>query len=247
MTESDWTCLEAADCVAHVSGELFAREAAEYWLGRDAIIGNVLKACQACRSNRRVHKKCRGWVLSFRGATALRLRPRPIAGHEFRVRLEGHFDVQRVPDQRWQAWHLAPMAASSAAIVVESAEGDLLARTHLDLANPDQDGPTWHIQAGGLATAHEKSPLEWLDQPRWPCAPMDFMLFVEFALYSFNWDVWNGLRSTNPWRRFVQKSEALVLDHYVERLNTYWNQRASQLSWLSEQCNRVGRFDPRPA
>src|SRR5258706_7476804 len=111
------------------------------------------------------------------------------------------------------------MCACNVAIeMYEPGTDVLLARQHLDLANTSQAGPVWHLQFGGKPAQGEKPEIMWLKVPRWPVAPTDFILIVEFVLFSFFANVWRSIAASTPWRDHVKAAERLVLTHYWERL-----------------------------
>lgn len=202
-------------------------------------IANGLKKCQSCRKSRKRRQRCSGWHLQLRDATAIEFRDCTVDGQRVFVRVQGVFSTERSDPDSWEEY---PCHISSCAIEILSfPAGELIERHHHDLANPAQAGPLWHLQLGG-APAKNRS----LDIPRWPIVPMDPVLVIELAVYNFFNDAWQDLRSTNPWRDIVKRSEGLLLPHYCERLHQYVTRGTGIDSWLAHQCNVAGGWDPRP-
>lgn len=205
--------------------------------------------CGNCRGGNTNPRACRGWFFSFRGLNALRFEPSEVKGRAVRVAIEGLYDFRHSMHGRsWTDWTKSPIKQTSSVLVVEDVRNDrLLTRQHLDLAEPAQAGPVWHLQLGGLPSEGQRPEHEWLDEPRWPSRPLDFTLTVELAVYGFFWEAWNQLKVTNPWKLWVHRSEELILSHYHERITDYWNRRTDLDSWLAAQCNRSSDWDPRPS
>ena len=244
----DWTCHWMRDCVQYVIDELNRQGLVQPWVPASAVWEGILAPCQACRSTtkRPNHRKCRGWRLVFSGHQALIFRPTTMRKRTLQVSLEGCFDVQR-PHTPRAPWEQAPMRECSAVLrLIDPASGKLLTRQHLDLANDGQSGTAWHLQLGGVGSTDDKEWRRVVAAARWPSGPIDFMLFVELALFLFHWDSWTDLRTRPAWRSYVQVTEDLVLPHYVDVLRGYLNQRTSQTSWLAKQCNIIGSLKPRP-
>ena len=238
MAERLPTCLEAEQNLVRILSELLARGIikAPY----EDRVRRAFKGCQSCRGKR---KACRGWCLSLKGASAVEFRDFEIRGQRVFARLDGVFSTERSTPQDMDDWQLQPCGTSSCAIEVrELSEGKLVARHHHDLANRGQNGPVWHVQMGGAPARDHR-----LDVPRWPIAPMDPVLVIELAVYCFFHDTWKSLRTSNPWRRIVKRSEDLLLPHYQMRLAEYRAQEDCADSWLAYQCNIDGAWEPRPA
>ena len=128
----------------------------------------------------------------------------------------------------------------------------LLERHHLDLANagsPGQAGPVWHLQMGGNPSGSiDPTETGWLDLPRWPTAPMDLTLAIEFLAYSFFPEKWVQLNDRGDWFRLMVGAEQLVVSHFAEHMTKHFGREASDRdrTWLTAQDNGSGAFDPRP-
>ena len=238
MATSSPTCHGAEGDLDRVVSEL--RQKGLLKTPYQGMITRGFTKCQPCRKSRKKRKECLGWHLQLRDATAIEFRHCKVDGRRVFVRVEGVFSTER---SHRDSWHLHPCRTSSCAIEVrEFPTRELIERHHHDLANSAQPGPRWHLQLGG-APAKDR----WLDIPRWPIAPMDPVLVIELAVYSFFNDTWKELRSTNPWQGIIKRSEKLLLPHYRDRLDKYLTQGTRIDSWLAHQCNTTGCWDPRSA
>lgn len=239
--DKQWHCGDAKECLLYVSDLLFSKGLIQPWAFPDTIT-KLLVACSACRQK---HPGCRGWVLQFRGDTAVEFMVTELAQHPLRIKLEGSFDLRRDPVSNGEEFSAKPFNSCVAAIVLEDPETDtLIARHRVDLASRKAvREPVWHMQLGGLSPGHEKWRYEWLTLPRWPTLPIDFMMLMELALFNFAHDAWIELSGTSPWSNWVKRSETLALTHFKEHFDLYWNQRNAHDSWLSFQS--VEYWNPR--
>lgn len=242
------SCEYARDVVTFVAEELTRRGVITSWITGDTA-DRVITACQSCRGKHPAATKCTGWHIRFgRPTTTLRFRPVEINQHEVEVRLECELDFTSKVAGKNRDWTRAPLCSCTVAIeLYEPGTDELLARQHLDLANQQQAGTVWHLQLGGKPAQGEKPDTMWLKVPRWPIMPTDFILIVEFVLFSFFHDVWRALAPSASWREYVKRSEHLVLTHYRDRLNTYFDVSTTAPSWLAAQENLGTMWDPRPA
>jgi hypothetical protein len=236
MTE--WSCIEAAECVSYVSEELASRGLISGWVSGEEV-DSILTRCSSCRGRKPSVKKCRGWCLNFTEAKTLQFIPLDNGkGSLVQLAVRGFFDFRRKNpgvDSR------DPLAGCSAMVTISDAmSGQLLIRHHVDLANQKQHGSVWHYQVEDLIANSR------LDRPRIPALPIDFILFIELLLYNFANQSWGELRRTNPWRDWVKRSETLVLAAYAKRLELYRGQEAVADSWLAAQCNETSGWNPRP-
>lgn len=238
MSEPSPTCQEAEGNLVGILSELLSRD-----IIRTPHQDRLTRAFTKCLSCRKSRRKCLGWDLSLKDDTAIEFRDFEIRRRRVFARLEGVFSTVRSrPSRRLDDWNSQPCGASSCAIVVlELANGGVIARHHHDLANQGQHGPVWHLQMGGGSTSNHQ-----FDIPRWPAVPMDPVLVIELAVYSFFRETWESLRSSNPWRHIIRRSEGLLLPHYYTRLREYCDGSPDAHSWLEYQCNVTGSWDPRP-
>jgi hypothetical protein len=211
----------------------------------------AISKCKPCSGERPNPRKCCGWTVKFSGLTAVEIAPFTLKGRTLNAKITGQLNFeQSIAPRDIEAWQASPASRASCAIEIWDATGRESApysRHHIDLANHNQEGPVWHLQLGGLSSEKNVSKdFEWLDVPRWPSAPMDLILVLELSIYSFHHSAWNQLRVSNPWREIVKRSELLMLDQFRKRLNEYCSQREVSPSWLSFQCNRTSRWNPRP-
>lgn len=94
-------------------------------------------------------------------------------------------------------------------------DGRVMLRCHFDLANPDQDGPKYHLQVGGTAAEAE---LCWLpaimDLPRLVCLPMDLILACQLVAANFYWEEYKRLREDPAWKGILRESQEHLLKEY---------------------------------
>jgi hypothetical protein len=219
----------------------------------DEFLGQCVESCEPCRKGGRA-KRCCGWhtvierkVLSF-GPLTYR------GDRQIRLELSANCDYRRPAPGRQHAWDESPLSASVVTLEVFGVEAEeLLERHHLDLANaglPGQAGPVWHLQMGGNpAGSVDPTETGWLDLPRWPTAPMDLALAIEFLAYSFFPKKWVQLNNRGDWFRLMVGAEQLVVSHFAEHMAGHFRREASNRdrTWLAAQDNESGTFDPRPA
>lgn len=246
MSAEARSCHSTHECVKYVHNVLHREKLVQHWFTLDKVWGGILIPCKGCdRGDRR--RRCQGWRLAFRAENALWLATTDVRGREVHAVLEAEFDVQR-PDGWREKWERAPMNKCSTAINLYKPDGStLLTRQHLDLSNPGQPGPIWHVQLGGKGSDEDKDWVRTVASLRWPALPMDFMLFVELALFLFKWEAWRDLQAQTQWRRYVRSSEQFVLSHYLAALQHHWQVPTSPTSWLGVQCSQTGSLNPRPA
>lgn len=239
--ETEWTCQVAASSLIAVSRILYTNGLTAYRLGEDQLASSLTR-CIHCDSGK--VKACTGWRLSLRRPHAIQLVPILYKQGTFLISIEGQFSAQRsAPGDTISK----PLASGTASIFIEE-RGRRVARSHADLAQQNQHGTVWHLQLGGLSGAdQQRPPHEWVDVPRWPSQPFDWVLATEVALFNFAFEKWCELKTTPAWKEVVKKSEDLVLNSYHERFNEYWTTRGSHDSWLAAQCNRTSDWNPRPA
>lgn len=242
------SCAAAEEVVIFVAQELMRRGLIASWVDADTV-SRVVTRCTGCRSKNRNPRNCTGWKVRFgRHAATLRFSPVAIDTRTVELRLECDLDFSSKTPSKTRDWCAAPLASCTVAVeVYEAGTDDLIVRQHLDLANIGQAGPAWHLQLGGKPARGEKPDTMWLKVPRWPASPTDFILIVEFILFSFYPEAWRAVSGTNPWQEHVKTAERLVLPQYVTRLNTYMNTLSTANSWLAAQANNSSDWNPRPA
>jgi hypothetical protein len=230
--DEPWTCATAIDACNVVVSTLQSVGVLEQGPYPDVVSDGVILRCQPCRARGSNPRRCRGWQMSLLPQNALRIRGRAGARDVF-VLIEGSND-RRHENGTTAGVHVS---GGSMAMTVFDDEGTILTRQHSDIANLGQWGPVGHLQLGGLPSVGARPPVEWLDQPRWPLPPMDIVLLAELTLYSFAPESWALVHNQPVWQQQVQRSESLAYALWVEKLQTYWNQRGRGSTWLTEQCN----------
>lgn len=249
MADSAPSCRQAVDDLVAIL-DILSREEIITSPVSVEVVRTALSSCKSCRGQKPKPRKCCGWSGSFHGTTTIEM-PFEVKGRYLVAKVGGKFNFKRRSThgrRRLKDWQSAPIVDASFSIEISQATAaDPEVRHHIDLANPDQHGPLWHLQMGGLSSseARDKS-LEWLDVPRWPVLPMDMILVLELATYNFQHEAWIELHEKNPWRDIIKRSERLMHQHYLDRLDIYRNRGDAGHSWLSYQCNRTSDWNPRP-
>lgn len=198
----------------------------------DSVQGGVVALCASCRKNGG-DRKCTGWVLNLRQGRELRFEA-TVGGRLVHVLVEGRQEWKYGPKR-----DLGPGLPDSGsfAVTILDENYNVITRQHSDVANVGQPGSIGHLQVGGLPSTGPRPGHEWLDVPRWPMMPMDFILVIELLLYSFFPGYWLEKSEYGPWQRAVKLSENQMYAPWRARMETYWNSRVSRDSWLKEQCN----------
>jgi hypothetical protein len=251
MSEYRYTCARAQKDLVDLVKLLEGADVIQGLPDHD-LLRTRISTCVPCRGNKK-SKYCCGWnteiergVLSFGPLTHS-------ASKQIRLDLSAKCDYRRPKPDRQPAWDEAPLAASVVTIEIMSVETEeLLERYHLDLANsvvPPQPGPVWHLQVGGNPAGDlAATPTSWLDEPRWPVAPMDLSLAIEFLVYSFFPEKWEALNEDGEWVRLMKDAEQLAVSHFADQMKRHFQRDAESRdrTWLSAQDNKSRAYDPRP-
>jgi hypothetical protein len=95
------------------------------------------------------------------------------------------------------------------------ADARVMLRYHFDLANPNQEGPRYHVQAGGNAREDEFCWFpENLSLPRLPYPPMDLVLICQLIAANFYGQDYQAFRESAEWKGTLRKSQAHLLRGY---------------------------------
>jgi hypothetical protein len=103
-------------------------------------------------------------------------------------------------------------------------------RYHFDLASPEQPGPTYHVQVGGIPHGNECFwvPSE-MNLPRLAHPPTDLLLACEMVAANFFPEDYRVIRRDGLWRGRIRESQSLVLGNYFRRcVQAVGNQGAPQ-------------------
>lgn len=252
MSEYSYTCGRARKDLVDLVRILKETDVLQATPDEDLLRGCV-RTCSPCRKKAKANRCC-GWstviergILSFGPLTYS-------ANKQIRLELSAHCDYRRPAPGRQPDWDNAPLAASVVTLEILSVENDtLLERHHLDLANAKpslQPGPVWHLQMGGKpAGSISPTATNWPDEPRWPTAPMDLALAVEFVIYSFFPDEWEQLNEDGTWIRLMKDAEQLVVSHFAAHMGAHFLRDANDRdrTWLAAQDNGSRAYDPRPS
>jgi hypothetical protein len=111
----------------------------------------------------------------------------------------------------------------------------VMMRYHFDVASPGQDGPEFHLQAGGNAADEE---LCWLPEaisvPRIAHHPMDLVLVCELVAANFFGEAGRRTASDPTIRGAVARSQSEYVMPYLERCRAAVDRGASMLlsQWM---------------
>lgn len=239
---AEFSCRWMHECLLCVIDELRRHHLLQSWIEPEAVWEGILSPCKSCTTKNPNPRKCTGWTVAFRGHQALVLVPSNPRGSELQATIEGQFST-RSSEQRKTTWHTHPFSKCSAAVLLrDTATNAVLTRQHLDLANPTQPGPTWHVQLGGVGSGLDRS----LELLRWPSPPTDLILLVELSLFLLHNSAWHTIKDGSTWSQFVRESEELSITHYRDAFEQYWSKRHASGSWLAAQCNQSGSLGARP-
>lgn len=103
----------------------------------------------------------------------------------------------------------------------------VILRCHFDLANANQDGPTYHLQIGGNPRAKEYGwyPKE-LDLPRLIHSPCDLLLLCQLVVANFFPDEYQVIRQDASWRWAITTTQKYLLEEYHRKcLDAIRNER----------------------
>lgn len=98
----------------------------------------------------------------------------------------------------------------------------VVCRFHLDLANPGQPGPRFHLQIGGNPSTNEFS---WhpatLDVPRFCHHPLNLLLTCEFIVKTFYPERYDEVADDPTWAAAVRVAQQSYLAPYFQHLNAF--------------------------
>lgn len=113
--------------------------------------------------------------------------------------------------------------------------GRVMLRFHFDRANPDQQGPKYHVQVGGKAFPEECCWLhEAISVPRLAYPPMDLVLACEMIAANFFTEEYGRIRSDPLWRGVIRASQAYLLQPYYSICTGVLAGRGQNVSLLDE-------------
>lgn len=127
--------------------------------------------------------------------------------------------------------------AAGIAPQIDKEIGRVMLRIHFDRAEPDQEGPKYHLQYGGNARPDE---IAWFPEtislPRIAHPPFDLVLAAETAAANFFPDEYRRIKRDPTWVGALRDSQAGLLQPYMARciealqsreaslLNILWNE-----------------------
>jgi hypothetical protein len=96
----------------------------------------------------------------------------------------------------------------------------VMLRCHFDLANPKQDGPTYHLQFGGNGKKSIPPEYCWypstISLPRFPYPPTDFFLLFQLVLKNYYKNDYRKLMEEHTWRRHFFEIQKCFLENYYQ-------------------------------
>lgn len=100
--------------------------------------------------------------------------------------------------------------------------GRVVSRFHFDKANPNQVGPEYHLQFGGIPEDYE---LCWhpkkVNVPRLIYQPMELFLTCQMIAANFFWDEYLEIREKPEWKsELVLYQNTLLYDYYQRCLDS---------------------------
>jgi hypothetical protein len=106
----------------------------------------------------------------------------------------------------------------------------VMLRCHFDLANPNQDGPLYHLQIGGNPRAEEycSYPKEF-DLPRLIHHPLDTVLLCQLVVANFFPADYQEIRRDINWRWAVKTVERYLLSEYYAQCLAVINDKKTNL------------------
>lgn len=106
----------------------------------------------------------------------------------------------------------------------------VILRCHFDLANPNQDGPLYHLQIGGNAREQEHCwyPKEF-DLPRLVYHPLDTLLLCQLVVTNFFPTDYQDIRRDLNWRWAVKSLERYMLSEYYAQCLAAINSKKNNL------------------
>lgn len=214
-----------------------------------------IRHCDPCTRAKK-QKQCLGWHLVIP-------RDRPITLGDFELGRRVQIDIEvdcrfhRPAPARADSWRSAPAASADLGVLIYDADSPapkherLLERHHVDLANPGQPGPVWHLQLGGNVPGDAQHPTGWLEVPRWHVLPVDFTLLTDLVIFNFAYDKWLKLHADPTWTMAVKKAEDLMYPSFAELFCNHMSRSATERKWtlgqlLDNQSHTQARWDPRP-
>lgn len=109
--------------------------------------------------------------------------------------------------------------------IINASNGHLVHRSHVDLANCNdqgryQAGPIFHLQFGGKSSEKTSEPdVLKLREPRWLHPPMDLILISEMLIANFYSEKWNKLKNQDDWIALIADSQMLCYKPFFDIAN----------------------------
>lgn len=97
----------------------------------------------------------------------------------------------------------------------------VISRWHVDLANPGQSCPRFHLQFGGHAPTGGGHELVFVEVPRWIYPPTELILLCELVLANFYKETWRRICMETNWYEIVQEAQKLCYVSYHNSVSTF--------------------------
>jgi len=116
--------------------------------------------------------------------------------------------------------------------------GRVMLRLHFERANPNQQGPLYHVQVGGNAWPNECCWLhKAISMPRLAYPPMDLVLACEMIAANFFPAQYRQIRTDNSWKGIVRASQESLLGPYYSTCADAAAGKCQNVSLLDELWN----------
>lgn len=179
-------------------------------------IHRMTRGCEPCTTGAKPGE-CLGWRIVVPPEEPIVLGPFADKGTAVKLRLSCDVSYARSAAQGPDDWRLYPVSEANVGVEVwDKHESVALTRHHVDLGNPRQHGPVWHLQAGGRGFGDIR-----LDMPRWVTMPLDLVLTIDLMVYNYNHGAWRGLQKNGTYRGAVLVSEELLQSAWIQKVREW--------------------------
>ncbi len=198
-------------------------------------LGRISAALAAPKVGKGKHRRHPRWRLVIRPDLPLSFVPTTTLKH--RLKIDIHCDLSEptagaptgshnIAVRVWaldkSLWFREAFDATTLADQIAASGRRVVCRFHLDLANPGQLGPRFHLQIGGNTLADE---FYWhpktLDVPRFCHHPLNLLLTCEFILKTFYPEHYDQVADDPTWAAAVKVAQKSYLAPYFERLHNF--------------------------
>jgi general stress protein 26 len=119
-------------------------------------------------------------------------------------------------------WH--PFVRLATTLELLDEQKSPIMRWHVDLANTCQQGPMFHLQAGGHSQSYKDRSQEiQIELPRWAHPPVDLFLACELVVANFYPEKWLQIRALQGWCDVIRDAEKFCYLPYQEEIKNYFS------------------------